>query len=127
METADEIIITTTAKAVDVINFVNPLPYWKQMALANLKYINAVRVYISISSMQNRWIQYVIIYIWNIVFFKSYEYIIVSFINFRYSWSLSLPSGQEKKITMQNPFCMVNMMGSGNRGLQGSLIIILEW
>lgn len=54
METADEIIITTTAKAVDVINFVNPLPYWKQMALANLKYINAVRVYISISSMQNR-------------------------------------------------------------------------
>ena len=45
---ADEVIVTATTKAVDLIEFTNPLPYWKQMALSNLVYLNAARVHILI-------------------------------------------------------------------------------
>jgi len=41
----ENIIIGTTAKAVTLIEFTKPLPAWKNLALNNLKYMNAFKIF----------------------------------------------------------------------------------
>lgn len=42
----DWVLVTATAGAVDLMKFDPPLPFWKKLALRNLKYTNAAKVFL---------------------------------------------------------------------------------
>jgi len=46
----DKVLVTPTARVVSTIEFTKPLPYLKKMALKNLKYVNAAKIFIKFKS-----------------------------------------------------------------------------
>jgi len=46
----EKVLVTATSRAVNLIEFTNPLPYMKKMSMKNIKYMNAAKIFLKFKS-----------------------------------------------------------------------------